>query len=296
MSIGIWQTTNTEPNFERIESQSAFSGVLFVSFLTLFMILITNAMPITVFFVNEVIIFGIIYTIVSLSAILICSIIFMMQVSAYRKLSKKSSVEEIITIYKNRVCFIAFHKRFTLVTLSDLKSEEAIPFVEERLLTEKNFIFIRRWAIITLAKIGTKKAAISLVKVKDDEDPKVRHLAKLALDYIATKYDFYDQNKLYQELKLEKEFLKDKHTDFLPKIDVSNLEILELEKIPKGAKCMVSKLAINPDKFNIVACPHCLELARKDLLENWFNENGICPKCKMIVNLDECYLVKFSQE
>lgn len=291
----VWTTIDREKNFERNESQLISSGLLGVGLIIFILILPFNLIPYPIFYVYGSPFIALIYSIVTYSIIIICFSIFVINASAYIKLSKKSSVEEVISKYKNRVRFIAFHKSFTLAALGDLKSEEAIPFIEDILLTEKGSYFKKR-AIFSLVKIGTKKSAISLVKAKDDEYTHIKQLVKSALDYLAKKYDFYDHNKLYRELKQEIEFSKDQHKDILPEIDTTTLEILELEKIPKGAKCMVSKLIIDPRKFEIVACPHCHGLARKILLEDWLNENGICPKCKKLLNLDECYLAKFSQK
>lgn len=53
-------------------------------------------------------------------------------------------------------------------------------------------------------------------------------------------------------------------------------------------KCMVSGLPINFTNEEIVACPHCGNIAKKPMLNEWLKVKGICPICREKIVIDFC--------
>lgn len=63
--------------------------------------------------------------------------------------------------------------------------------------------------------------------------------------------------------------------------------VIEAEA-PIGSRGMVSGLLIDFEKDNVVACPYCGNIAKREMLAEWLKVKGICPVCKKKLSLDEC--------
>ena len=57
-------------------------------------------------------------------------------------------------------------------------------------------------------------------------------------------------------------------------------------------RCMVSGLEFDFENEEIVACPHCENIAKKPMLTEWLKVKGICPICRTRLVIDHCPKVK----
>ncbi|MBD3191625.1 MAG: hypothetical protein GF308_13340 [Candidatus Heimdallarchaeota archaeon] len=57
---------------------------------------------------------------------------------------------------------------------------------------------------------------------------------------------------------------------------------------PIGSRGMVSGLLIDFEKDNVVACPYCGNIAKREMLAEWLKVKGLCPVCKNKLSIDEC--------
>jgi hypothetical protein len=76
-----------------------------------------------------------------------------------------------------------------------------------------------------------------------------------------------------------------------PKSDLEITKVHFIDKEPKETKCMITKIAIDFDKKEVVICPVCLNYAEKDSLKNWLKENNFCPICKAKLTIDDFPLI-----
>ncbi|MHA1308846.1 MAG: hypothetical protein ACTSQN_16335 [Candidatus Heimdallarchaeota archaeon] len=64
-----------------------------------------------------------------------------------------------------------------------------------------------------------------------------------------------------------------------------------IKEIPPDSNCMIKGLPIDIKNDVIVACPHCGNMAEKDLLMKWVKENEICPICKKTIFVNDIPIV-----
>lgn len=67
-----------------------------------------------------------------------------------------------------------------------------------------------------------------------------------------------------------------------------------VKKIPKGTQCMVSSLVLDIDDDDVVACPFCGNMAKREHLSGWLAENNHCPVCRRTLKIVDCPIVKIS--
>lgn len=63
-------------------------------------------------------------------------------------------------------------------------------------------------------------------------------------------------------------------------------------KLPKEAKCMISKLPIDFKLNTRLARPSCGNMMEKSLLENWLTHSNKCPVCLKEMQLEDFPIVK----
>ncbi|NHJ41345.1 MAG: hypothetical protein FK731_15035 [Asgard group archaeon] len=81
-------------------------------------------------------------------------------------------------------------------------------------------------------------------------------------------------------------------------IDAQKIPITKvffLEAPPKRTKCMVSSLQLDFTPDIIAACPYCGNMAKRDLLLEWVEENGSCPVCLRALTASDIPLVKIDK-
>ena len=81
-------------------------------------------------------------------------------------------------------------------------------------------------------------------------------------------------------------------------IDAQKIPITKvffIDKAPKKTKCMISSLQLDFDTDSIAACPFCGNMAKRDLLLEWIEENGTCPVCRQLLIASECPIVKINK-
>jgi len=69
-------------------------------------------------------------------------------------------------------------------------------------------------------------------------------------------------------------------------------KVYYLDKEPKTAKCMISSLPLDFATDEILACPHCGNMANSLPLENWLSTKRQCPVCRKRLSIDDCPIVK----
>ncbi|MHA1212936.1 MAG: hypothetical protein ACTSSH_10790 [Candidatus Heimdallarchaeota archaeon] len=69
-------------------------------------------------------------------------------------------------------------------------------------------------------------------------------------------------------------------------------KVYYLDKEPKKAKCMISSLPLDFATDEILACPHCGNMANSLPLENWLSTKRQCPVCRKRLTIDDCPIVK----
>ncbi len=65
-----------------------------------------------------------------------------------------------------------------------------------------------------------------------------------------------------------------------------------IHELPPKAKCMISNLRLDIEKDTIAICPFCRNMAKKELLSEWLEENDSCPVCRRKVSIEDCPIVK----
>ncbi|MBN1330716.1 MAG: hypothetical protein JXA54_14680 [Candidatus Heimdallarchaeota archaeon] len=60
--------------------------------------------------------------------------------------------------------------------------------------------------------------------------------------------------------------------------------------LPQKAKCMISKIELNPSS-DLLVCPYCVSFAKADLLANWLEIKKNCPICNRLLRIEDCPIV-----
>ncbi len=170
-----------------------------------------------------------------------------------KMLQERGRVDKLLE--KSKLHIAEYHTRFSIYALVDMKVKD-IAFLLNDKQEEGIFIFT-------------------------NFDKKIQK----ALEVLAAKLDFNSVEKMLSSLEKPTQRYR-----IVPSIPITSVYYLEDE--PLKAKCMISSLLLDFDEDIVVACPNCGNLAKKELLTEWLEENGSCKSCDRIISMADCPLVK----
>jgi hypothetical protein len=108
-------------------------------------------------------------------------------------------------------------------------------------------------------------------------------------------YQDYTKNTSFVKKRLEKGAIeittiptKDSDSEVLDSDKSIPKVTCPLDAIPDGERCMVSRLPIHMEMDNLVVCPHCLGIAKAELLKEWLKEEHTCPVCQKPLQMNDC--------
>ena len=168
--------------------------------------------------------------------------------------------------------------------LKDNQNEKELLDIVKNAKTRNNKYFYALYALTDLGNLEIKQIIIDEIK-KIDQFAESRYTAYEKSKF-ATILAHLDQ---LEENQIEKPIKKEKLAKNNSELDIIKVHFIEEE--PKKAKCMVTKLALDFDKKEIVICPECLNYAEKSSLKNWLRENNYCPVCKTKLTIDDFPLI-----
>ncbi|HUT82651.1 MAG TPA: hypothetical protein VMZ29_15760 [Candidatus Bathyarchaeia archaeon] len=114
-----------------------------------------------------------------------------------------------------------------------------------------------------------------------------KHIQKL-LEILAVKFDYTSVEEM---LRLLEKPTQGYH--IVPNIKITS--VYYLDEIPLKAKCMISSLLLDFNEDTVVACPNCGNLAKKELLAEWLEENDTCRVCDRKISIADCPIVKIRE-
>jgi len=103
----------------------------------------------------------------------------------------------------------------------------------------------------------------------------------LSLEVLAAKLDYSSVNEMLRLMERPTQ-----RYSIVPSIPITS--VYYLDEAPLKAKCMISSLLLDFDEDTIFACPSCSNLAKKELLTEWIEENGSCKACHRIISMADC--------
>jgi len=109
-----------------------------------------------------------------------------------------------------------------------------------------------------------------------------------SLEVLATKLDYNSVEKMLSSLEKPTQRYR-----IVPNIPI--ISVYYLEEEPLKAKCMISSLLLDFNEDAVVACPNCGNLAKKELLTEWLEENGTCRSCERKISMADCPIVKIRE-
>ena len=180
------------------------------------------------------------------------------------------------------------------------RSYDYITMLQKRERVDKLLQFARlrtgdynnRFAIYALVDMKIKDIAFLLDDLLEEANVfmliNLRKNYQLALEVLAVKLDYNSVEKMLQSLEKPT-----KRYHIVPSIPITSVYYLDEE--PKKAKCMISSLILDFDEDIVVACPNCGNLAKKELLTEWLEENGICKACERKIAMEDCPIVKIKE-
>ncbi|MHA1187078.1 MAG: hypothetical protein ACTSSK_09435 [Candidatus Heimdallarchaeota archaeon] len=149
-----------------------------------------------------------------------------------------------------------------------------------------------RFAIYALVDMKVKDLAFLLDDLLEEAEVYMfisyRKNYQLALEVLAAKLDYDSIGKMLQLLEKPTQ-----RYHIVPSIPITSVYYLDDE--PLKAKCMVSSLLLDFDEDLVVACPNCGNLAKKELLTEWLEENGTCKACDRKISMADCPIVKIKE-
>jgi hypothetical protein len=111
----------------------------------------------------------------------------------------------------------------------------------------------------------------------------VRRPYELPLEVLAIKLDYSTPEQLLSKLD---------DMDGIPDDRIPITKVYFVKKIPKGTNCMVSGLPLDIDQDDIIACPYCGNMAKREHLRDWLTTNNSCPVCRRVIKIVDCPIVK----
>jgi len=106
------------------------------------------------------------------------------------------------------------------------------------------------------------------------------------LEVLAIKLDYSTPEQLLTKL----DTLEETQEDTIP-----ITKVYFVKNIPKGTQCMVSSLLLDIDEDDVIACPYCGNMAKREHLSGWLAENNHCPVCRRAIKIVDCPIVKISR-
>ncbi|NHJ31532.1 MAG: hypothetical protein FK732_01600 [Asgard group archaeon] len=103
-----------------------------------------------------------------------------------------------------------------------------------------------------------------------------------SLNVLAIKLDYGSAEKLLENLD---------RIDEVPEDTIPITKVYFVKKIPKGTQCMVSSLLLDIKEDDIIACPFCGNMAKREHMRDWLSTNNTCPVCRRIAKIIDCPMV-----
>ncbi|NHJ47315.1 MAG: hypothetical protein FK733_05950 [Asgard group archaeon] len=177
-----------------------------------------------------------------------------------------------------------------------MRSYEYIKMLQERERVDKLIELAKirvgdynaRFAIFALVDMKVKDAAFILNDLQEEAVYIFTNFSKKlqkALDVLAAKLDYNSAEEMLRLLEKPTQ-----RYGIVPSIPITSVYYLDDE--PIKAKCMISDLLLDFNDDNVVACPSCGNLAKRELLIEWLEENGSCKICERKISMRECPIVK----
>lgn len=139
-------------------------------------------------------------------------------------------------------------------------------------------------AMAVLADLGVEDAIEPLTEIlqSNKTSKKLKTYVRDALCVMATKLGYKDQFHLLQKTGYAEEALE----------IATPTEIYYIEELQSKPTGMISGLELDFEKNDILACPFCRRLAKKELFLEWLKEKPLCPVCHRKLWPDQCLIVK----
>lgn len=145
---------------------------------------------------------------------------------------------------------------------------------------------IQSLAMAALAELGTEKVIEPINKILAyGESPFLRQRARDALDLLSIKLGYKNRFQLLQKGETDEDY---------PDMKIP-MEVVILEGVPEQNQCMITGLQLDRESGDILACPFCGRIARKELLIQWLEEKLSCPVCQRRLLIEQCQIVKFNE-
>lgn len=168
--------------------------------------------------------------------------------------------------------------------LRDNQNEkELLDIVKNTTIRNKKYFY----ALYALSELGNLEIKqIILAEIKYINQSNLNQFFERHKSNFATILSHLDT---IEEHHIDKPIKKEKLTKHKSELEIVKVHFIE-EK-PKEAKCMITKIALDFDKKEVVICPECLNYAEKYSLKNWLRENNFCPICKAKLTIDDFPLI-----
>jgi hypothetical protein len=193
---------------------------------------------------------------------------------------------------------LAFLSGFAILIpyIMALRSYEYIKMLQERERVDKLIELAKsrvgdynaRFAVFALVDMKVKDAAFIINDLQEETVYLFTNFGKKlqkALDVLAAKLDYNSSEDMMRLLEKPTQ-----RYGIVPSIPITSIYYLDDE--PLKSKCMISDLLLDFREDTVVACPSCGNLAKKELLTEWLEENGSCKICKRKISMRDCPIVK----
>ncbi len=85
-------------------------------------------------------------------------------------------------------------------------------------------------------------------------------------------------------MKVREEYRGNKKTKF------------KITYVKEEAVCMIAQIRLHEEEKEISVCPHCLNIAKTELMTKWLKKKKKCPICRRKIEIEECLQVEFIQK
>ncbi|NHJ32736.1 MAG: hypothetical protein FK732_07730 [Asgard group archaeon] len=146
--------------------------------------------------------------------------------------------------------------------------------------------------LLEIASKINQKSILALYALFDIQSSEAKTLLRLYIDNTSLRKKAEKLTSEITTLDLEIKII-DKNWVRSPERPALSIPIDKVYfiKSPKElSKCMISKIQLTLDA-EVVICPYCSNMVKKDLMTEWLNEKNTCPVCFTQMTIDDCPIV-----
>lgn len=207
---------------------------------------------------------------------------------------------------------------YAIAALGDMKEEKAIPILKKIMKMEYNnaVLDIKKMTAKALASIGTDEAVIILRNalinnerlliqygaLKSEEREKWKYILQITntiksvIESLVITNNYNSADEMMREVEKRRREAIARDGIVREEYREEKKRKIKITYVEEEAVCMIAHIRLHAEEKEITACPHCLNIAKTELMTMWLKYKNKCPICRRKIVIEECLQVEFIQK